>query len=82
MLLTTKNEYGNMNHRKRGESMRKAFTTSIEDEVLADFKKSCSDIGIGMNVVMEIFMKSFAQGELELKLKKTTMTIEESNIKR
>jgi len=54
--------------------LRKTFTTTIEEDIQTDFKKTCTGNKIKMNDVLEAFMKSYSNGEFtletELKLKK------------
>ena len=40
--------------------MRKAFTSSIEENIQKDFKEKCNQVGIPQNVILEAFMKAFA----------------------
>ena len=45
--------------------MRKAFTSSIEENIQKDFKDKCNQAGIPQNVILEAFMKAFANNEIE-----------------
>lgn len=56
--------------------MRKAFTSSIEENIQKDFKDKCSEVGIPQNVILEAFMKSFAKNEIEMKLVKNVLSVE------
>lgn len=56
--------------------MRKAFTSSIEESVQKDFKDKCSKSGIPQNVILEAFMKAFANNEIEMKLVKNVLSVE------
>lgn len=56
--------------------MRKAFTSSIEESIQKDFKEKCNQIGIPQNVVIETFMKAFANNEIEMKLVKNIFSVE------
>lgn len=53
---------------------RKTFTTTIDDNILKNFKASCSEKDVKMNDVLEAFMKEFSNDkftvEVEYKLKK------------
>lgn len=56
--------------------MRKAFTSSIEVDIQKNFKEQCNKIGMPQNVVLEAFMKAFANNEIQMKLVKNTLSIE------
>ena len=55
---------------KREKRPRKALNTTIDEEVLNDFRDYCEYLVIPMNVVLEMFMKQFAERQLECKLVK------------
>ncbi len=57
---------------------RKQFATSIDAEIADNFRKTCDEYGVKMNVVLETFMKQFARKEFELQLKKGNFQIEEN----
>lgn len=56
--------------------MRKAFTSSIEENVQKNFKERCSQVGIPQNVILEAFMKAFANEEIEMKLVQNVLSVE------
>lgn len=56
--------------------MRKAFTSSIEENIQKDFKEKCNQVGIPQNVILEAFMKAFANDEIEMKLVQNTLSVE------
>ena len=62
---------------------RAALNTTINKEVLEEFKKSCKMSGVQMNTIIEAFMRQYNEGGFYLKLgrNKTTVEIElgESN---
>lgn len=56
--------------------MRKAFTSSIEEQIQKDFRNKCNLIGIPQNVIIETFMKAFSNNEIEMKLVKNVLTVD------
>lgn len=56
--------------------MRKAFTSSIEENVQKNFKERCNQVGIPQNVILEAFMKAFANEEIEMKLVQNVLSVE------
>lgn len=56
--------------------MRKAFTSSIEENTQKDFKEKCNQVGIPQNVILEAFMKAFANDEIEMKLVQNVLSVE------
>lgn len=56
--------------------MRKAFTSSIEENIQKDFKDKCNQVGIPQNVILEAFMKAFANNEIEMKLVQNVLSVE------
>lgn len=61
---------------KGGCYMRKAFTSSIEENIQKDFKSKCNQVGIPQNVILEAFMKAFANDEIEMKLVQNVLSVE------
>lgn len=57
---------------------RKQFATSIDTEIAANFRVTCEEYGVKMNVVLETFMRQFSRKEFELQLKKGNFQIEEN----
>lgn len=55
---------------------RAALNTTINKEVLEDFKRVAQESGIPMSIILETFMKQYAAGEFTIKLQKGTRTIE------
>lgn len=56
--------------------MRKQFATSIDTDILDDFKKSCDEYGLKMNTVLEALMKDFSSGNYSITVKKSGVSIE------
>jgi hypothetical protein len=48
---------------------RKAFNTTIEEDLQNKFKAECALDGINMNDVLELFMKGFISGEFKVEIK-------------
>lgn len=44
------------------------LNTTIDKAVFDAFKRSCKESGVPMNVLLEAFMRQFAEGEYILKL--------------
>lgn len=56
--------------------MRKNFATSIDTDISDEFKKTCEEYGIKMNLVIEALMKDFSKGNYSIKLVKGDVSIE------
>lgn len=57
--------------------MRKSFTSTIDEDIQKSFKEKCSKTGLPQNIILETFMKEFSSGEIELKMKKNKLFIDE-----
>lgn len=55
--------------------MKKNFATSIDTEISDNFKKTCEDYGLKMNVVLEALMKDFNSGNYVLTVSKDGVSI-------
>lgn len=51
--------------------MRKQFATSIDTDISDNFKKTCDDYDLKMNVVIEAFMKQFSEHEFKIEFSKS-----------
>ena len=49
---------------------RAVLNTTINKDIFDEFKISCKDIGIPMNVIIETFMRQFNDGGFYLKFEK------------
>ncbi len=47
--------------------MRKSFTTTIEESIQNEFRKTCISNDIGMNDILEALMEAYIKGHLEVK---------------
>lgn len=50
---------------------RAMLNTTINEEVLNDFKAYCKELGFPMNILLESFMRQFADGSFVLKIGKS-----------
>lgn len=50
---------------------KKQFATSIDSEISDSFRNTCDDYGLKMNVVLEAFMKQFANHEFKVEIGKS-----------
>ena len=48
--------------------MRKAFTTSIEEDISNEFKANCAKEGLQMNKVLELFMQAYNAGKFKVEM--------------
>lgn len=55
---------------------RAVLNTTISKEIFDEFKISCKDIGVPMNVIIETFMRQFNDGGFFLKFEKEKRKIE------
>lgn len=51
--------------------MRKPFATSIDTEISDNFKKTCDEYGLKMNLVLETFMKQFSDQQFKVETGKS-----------
>ena len=51
--------------------MRKQYTTSIDTDISDNFKKTCEDYNVKMNVVLEAFMKQFSEQQFKIEISKS-----------
>lgn len=59
------------------EKKRSLFNTTIDAEILSDFRKYCKNIGCPMNLPVEAFMRQFADGKFVFELGKNgKMTVD------
>lgn len=58
---------------------KKNFATSIDEQVIQDFKVACVRNNESMNTVMQKFMRAYADGrfKLEMQYEKTIQQLEE-----
>lgn len=53
------------------QNKRAMLNTTINDEVLGEFKAYCKELGLPMNIILEAFMSQFIDGEFKLKFGKS-----------
>ena len=49
--------------------MKKAFNTSIDEEILQKFKDRCKEDNLPINIVLEKFMLGYVDGDFTFKMK-------------
>ena len=50
---------------------RKSFATSIDEKTQDDFKNTCNEYGVKMNVVLEAFMQQFNNEDFKIEISKS-----------
>lgn len=48
--------------------MRKAFTTSIDENISTEFKSNCARDGMQMNKVLELLMQLYNDGKFKVEI--------------
>ena len=61
---------------KMQKPKRISFNTTINEEIANDFREYCKTVNVPMNLVLEIFMTQFIQGQFTFKLTRTGMKME------
>lgn len=51
--------------------MRKQFSTSIDTDISDNFKDTCENYGLKMNVVLEAFMQQFTEQQFKIEIDKS-----------
>lgn len=54
---------------KEVSDMKKAFNTSIDEEILEQFREKCKEQKIPINVVLERFMQGYIDEDFKLEMK-------------
>lgn len=49
--------------------MKKAFNTSIDEEILEQFREKCKEEKLPINVVLERFMQGYVNEDFKLEMK-------------
>lgn len=62
-----------MNENKKNRSM---LNTTIDSDVLNNFRDYCKNINCPMNMVLETFMQQFYEGQFSFKLSKNKMELD------
>lgn len=55
---------------KAEPKQRAMLNTTINAEIMENFKNYCKEIGMPMNMILEVFMAQFANNEFVLKMGK------------
>lgn len=58
------------------KAKKEPLNTTIDTNVLNDFREYCKDIGVNMNLVLETFMAQFSDGQFTFKLGKNKAEVE------
>lgn len=57
------------------------LNTTIDSDVLNNFRTYCRELGVNMNTVLEVFMNQFSDGEFVFKIgKKMELDIAEDDV--
>lgn len=59
--------------------MKKNFATSIDSEISDNFKKTCDEYGLKMNIVLEALMQDFSSGNYSLNVSKSGISIKKED---
>lgn len=59
--------------------MRKNFATSIDSEISDNFKKTCDEYGLKMNIVLEALMHDFSSGNYSINVSKSGISIKKED---
>ena len=77
LLLTNIYIYDILFSVKEVDGMRKAFTTSIDDNISNEFKANCAKDGMQMNKVLEMLMQLYNSGKFKVEINGYFDSIEE-----
>lgn len=55
---------------------RSILNTTIDKDVMDNFRAYCKTMGCPMNVILEAFMTQFAQGQFVIKLGKSAVSLD------
>lgn len=64
------------------QKKRTILNTTIDENILNEFRKYCKELGLPMNIVIESFMSQFVSGEFVLKIgraSKLSVDLEDSD---
>lgn len=59
--------------------MKKNFATSIDSEISDNFRKTCDEYGLKMNIVLEALMQDFSSGNYSINVSKSGITIKKED---
>lgn len=59
----------NINIKGGIKPMKKAFNTSIDEEILEQFREKCKEEKLPINVVLERFMQGYVNEDFKLEMK-------------
>lgn len=61
---------------KMAEIRKGILNTTINEDILDDFREYCRSINCPMNMVLETFMSQFSKGQFAFKLAKNRMELD------
>lgn len=53
---------------KEVDTMKKAFNTSIDEEILQKFRDKCKEENFPINIVLEKFMEGYIEGKFNFRM--------------
>lgn len=53
---------------KEVDTMKKAFNTSIDEEILQKFRDKCKEENFPINIVLEKFMEGYIEGRFNFRM--------------
>lgn len=59
--------------------MRKQFATSIDTDILYNFRNTCDEYGLNMNIVLEALMQDFSSGNYSITVTKNNVSIKKED---
>ena len=59
--------------------MKKNFATSIDSEISDNFKKTCDEYGLKMNIVLEALMQDFSSSNYSINVTKSGISIKKED---
>ena len=55
---------------------KEVLNTTLDGDIKSNFNAYCKSIGVNMNLVLETFMKHFADGQFTFKLSKNNVELD------
>lgn len=56
-------------------TIKKQFSSSLDEQLLDNFKKECSNYGVAMNTILEALIQDFCKGNYAITISKQGTTI-------
>lgn len=67
-MLTLSTSWNIMTISKEVDTMKKAFNTSIDEEILQKFRDKCKEENFPINIVLEKFMEGYIEGRFNFRM--------------